>query len=413
MADNEDEHGLFAERGETIRENTRQLDTLIEHPQEPRLKQWILLSGRRVVVTFALLVGVFALMIALAVARPVDTQRLVTETNTLQTLFSALLSGAILLVSIVVSINSIILSQEITDIDTEQQRIDSSLEFRRRTEELIEGDTSPVRPAAFLRAILHTIYIQTRTLGELADQSDDGDFRREVESFGDEVIEDARQTSEQLHGARFGTFKVLSAGLNYSYSWQLNAVRQLKRRHSETLTDDEREALDDLIATLKFFATGREYFQSLYYKREMARLSSMLLYVSLPVIVFISYFLLALNSQIIPDVRFAPLSAFTVFVIFAYTVSLAPYLILTSYVIRIATISLRTLAAGPFILRKQTADGEDRVEWNMDQSTAVWESRDTAEEEPRNGAEEESRNVAEEESRDMTEKESWDMAEED
>jgi hypothetical protein len=136
--------------------------------------------------------------------------------------------------------------------------------------------------------------------------------------------------------------------------------------------DEEIELLSNLIDTLKLFATGRAYFQSLYYKREVAQLSSVLLYVSLPVIVFISYLLLALDANIIPAVRIGPLSLLSVFMLFAYTVSLAPYVVLTAYVVRIAAITMQTLAAGPFIVRQR--DHRNIAELTMDADPDQWDT---------------------------------------
>jgi len=345
---------------------------LVDRIKENALVQWVLLRGERSLVTLALLTGVFAVFLALALVRPVDMERLLSETTTLRSLFGALLSGAILIVSIVSSISSIVLSQEITDIETEQERIDASIDFRRRAETLAQAEGSPGQPAAFLEVILYTIYEQTRDLGAVAARSDDEEFRDQVESFAREVLSEAKNAATTLDGARFGTFTVLSAGLNYDYSWQLNTARRIQNRYGDRLDEEERQVLADLVDTLKFFATGREYFQSLYYKREVARLSSTLLYVSLPVIVFISYLLLALDGDIFPSGRIGALSLLSVFILFAYTVSLAPYVVLTAYVLRIAAITMQTLAAGPFIVQQR--DHRDIVELSMDTDPTEWET---------------------------------------
>ncbi|WP_459190740.1 hypothetical protein [Halosimplex sp. J119] len=330
------------------------------------LAQWLLFTGNRSVVALALLAAVFSTFVALALARPFDMERLLSETTTLQTLFEALLRGAILVVSIVTSISSIVLSAEITDIMTEEERIDASLEFRRRAEELIDADVSPGRPADFLQAILYTIHQETTELRRVAGGDRNEAFEEEVREFAEDVFTDTREAAETLDGAQFGTFRVLSAGLHYDYSWQLNTARRLQQQYSDSLTEEQASALSDLIDTLKFFGTGREHFQSLYYKREMARLSATLLYVSLPVIVFISYLILALDSSIIPNVPVGPLSSLSVFVLFAYTVSLAPYVVLTAHVIRLAAVTLRTLSAGPFILRPREDHHVVDVEVDID-----------------------------------------------
>jgi hypothetical protein len=367
----EREGGNARLRDGRIEGSFRPVTGFLHSVQRNRVVQWVVFKGERRLVTLALLAGVFAAFLVLALVRPVDMEQLLSETTTLRTLFATLLSGAILIVSVVSSISSIVLSQEITDIDTEEQRIDSSIEFRRNTEDLAEVAYSPGQPAAFLEVILSTVYEQARELGTAAARSDDEELRDETQSFASEVLSEAKRAATTLDGSRFGTFAVLSAGLNYDYSWQLNTARRLRNKYGDAL-DEESELLSNLIDTLKLFATARAYFQSLYYKREVAQLSSVLLYVSLPVIVFISYLLLALDANIIPAVRIGPLSLLSVFILFAYTVSLAPYVVLTAYVVRIAAITMQTLAAGPFIVRQR--DHRDIAELTMDADPDQWDT---------------------------------------
>jgi hypothetical protein len=205
----------------------------------------------------------------------------------------------------------------------------------------------------------------------VAERGDNEEFTEQIQSFADEVRAETKQAATTLDGARFGTFKVLSAGLNYHHSWQLNTARRIQNRYADSLTEDEADALETLIDTLKLFATGREYFESLYYKREVARLSSMLLYVSLPVIILISYLMLVLDADLIPEFSFGLLSGPAIVVLFAYTLSLAPYIVLTSHVLRVAAITLQTLAAGPFTI--QPGSQHDVVDTGLDVDPDSWE----------------------------------------
>ncbi|WP_135823909.1 hypothetical protein [Halorussus ruber] len=357
----------------------RSLDSLIpgsrEGPSSPykRVRQWVLLRGKRMWVAFAILVGVLFVLLATSILRPWNLQELLSNTSTVQTLFSALLSGSILLVSIVVSINSIVLSEEITDIESQRERIDASVRFRGQIEEYIESDVSPARPAEFLRTILKVIDRQAEGITAIAQEGDNDEFADEAKIFSEEVSKEAEKAGETLSGANFGSFKVLLAGLDYDYSWQIHVARRFKRKYGDCLGDDQQEAIDDLVETLKVFATGREYFKSLYYKREFARLSARLLYVALPTVVYISYVMLAIHSPSSPLVPTDELRIFTkgvsmvpltMFVAFSYTVALAPYVVLTSYVVRAMTVTLQTLASGPFVLRQ--SDELDEFDWHDD-----------------------------------------------
>lgn len=366
----DDDTGLLSEGADVMRNHTKELSSTLTYPGEYRTKQWFLLTGPRLQVAAVLLLLVFASLLGLALVNPIGVRDLLTETNAAQTLFSSLLSGAILLVSIVVSINSIVLSQEITDIETQQERITASIEYRRQIEAFIDADITPARPAEFLTTVLYAISRQIEELRRIAEDSSIEEFQEHIDEVATEVGVEIQETRDALGNAQLGSFNVLLAGLNYNYSGQLHAARSLKRNFSDDLSDETHEALDELIDTLQHIATGREYFKSLYYKRELASLSSLLLYVSLPVIVFTSYVILALNANLFPDVQFLTLSPLLISIIFAYTVALAPFLVLTSFVVRTSTITLRTLAAGPFILQ---SDSEiDALDWEDPTESRNW-----------------------------------------
>lgn len=339
---------------------------------ENRVKRWVLLTGGRITVMVALMVGVFAFIVALSLVRPVEMHELLNETNAAKQLFTALLSGAILLVSVVVSINSVVLSKEITDLDSQQARVDTSIEYHRSIEEFIEADVTPARPAEFLIAVLYGISTRVEELRSIASGSANEEFRSDVQQLSEQITEDIQHTRWTLEHTEKGSFDVLLAGLDYDYSGQLHAIRSLKRKHGDDLADEEREAIDAVLRTLKHVGTSREYFKSLYFKRELAHLSSRLLYVALPVIVFTSYVILALDEQLFPDVSMYGLSSILLSVAFAYAIALAPYLILTSYIVRATTVALRTLSAGPFILR--TGPNVDSVDWEVSDPDRDWGS---------------------------------------
>jgi hypothetical protein len=99
----------------------------------------------------------------------------------------------------------------------------------------------------------------------------------------------------------------------------------------------------------------------------------MLLYVSLPVIVVISYLMLALNVDLFPDFAIGPLSGPAIIILAAYTVSLAPYIVLTAHVLRVAAITLRTLAAGPFTI--DSGADRDLIDMQLDVGPDDWEAK--------------------------------------
>lgn len=326
-------------------------DPTVMSPDESGLKRWILLRGNRIHVTVALLAAVFLVLLVSSVTWSVGMRDLLTETDTIQTLFNTLLSGTILLVSIIVSINSIVLAQDITSLGTQKDRIENVVEYRDEVEDLAEVFDTSTDPGAYLTTELEMILDRVDRLSELLDEDDEtaheiiDDYISVVSTHTEWVIS---TLSERSHDSS----NVLLAGLSYDYSRQMNAARQLLRTQGETMSEDQRDALEDIVEALELFAVGHEYIKTLFYMREFARFSKVLLYVSLPTIVFVSYVLLGVQAGQFPDVTFVGLSPLSTFLIGAYTVALTPYVVLTSFVLRTATVANRTLATGPFTLDK-------------------------------------------------------------
>lgn len=335
------------------------ISSVLDRPQENRLKRWMVLNGSRWHVSLVLVVGVFVSLIALSFVRPFEMRVLVTETNTVQMLFNTFLSGMILLVSIVVSINSIALSDELGAIGRQEDRVADSLDFRRNVEDVLDTDVAPAEPSKFLYIVLDTIRIRA---GELRDETADNEVVSEqVETYVESVLENVEQVTKRLRSANTGTAQVVLAGLNYDYSWQIFAARRLQTRYADAFSEAETEALENMVGVLKYFATGHEYFKTLYYKREFASLSLALLYVSLPTIVFTSFVLLALDANLFPDVSVRGISPLLLYVSAAFSIALAPFTVLTAYILRAATVAKRTLAAGPFILQGSSTAGD--IDW--------------------------------------------------
>ena len=318
------------------------------------LQRWILITGHRWVVSAVALVLVGAGLVAIGVLWTNELETLFTETQVIQTVLITFLSGIILLVSIAVSVNSIVLSQEITPLGDQEEEIDETFSFRDSVQEHTHADVSPARPAEFLQVIFEAIRTNVQ---ELLDSvpDDDSALHDQTENLRNDIVSQVEGVQASLEGGEFGTSEVLFAGIRYDYSRQVYAVRRLRIEHEDAITDSQREKIDELLTVLKYFTIGREYFKTLYFKREMANLSRGLLAVSFPVIVFLSYALLSLRAGLIPDIAIFGTPSIILFVSFTYIAGLSPYTLFSAYVLRTATISIKTLAAGPFIL-----DSSDR-----------------------------------------------------
>lgn len=314
------------------------------------LDRWILLEANRYAVTGALLTLTFVTIIGIGALWTFPMQRLLTETQAMQTVLNTFLSGIILLVSIVVSINSIVLSHEIVSVGNQEERIEGSMDFRRQVGQLADTDESPTDPNAFLSVMAASIQERARALEEIS-QDDDDHFTQDLQAHVESIVDAVEHLEDSQQRASGGEFAVLWLGLETDYGPLMNRSRKLTSTHKDQLSESVEERFNDLLWSLEVFATGREYFKTLYYSREVAHLSRTLLVVSLPAILVTASTILAINAGLFPEAWVFGLPPLLTFIAVAFTVALSPYLVLTAYMLRMATVALRTASAGPFALQ--------------------------------------------------------------
>lgn len=346
---NDDEHDTHLDQDEPPADQGRRTLTA----REGRLKQWFLVEGNRLYVTAAVLVGVFLALLLATFLWPLGMQQLVEERAAAQRVFNSLLSGTILLVSIVVSINSIVLSQDLTSIGTQRDRVNNAVEFRKSVEELAGIDTSPTDPREFVETMVELLVENVEELDSTLEDHHDDRLREDARGFLLDVRTHAEYVANQIDSENPRSVDILLAGLSYDYASDTETARWLASHYEESLSEEELRAFERVGEALQQFAVSHEYFKSLLYMREFAKLSKTMLYVSLPVIVFTSYVIFAISSGAYPDIEFWELSSLTLLLVFAYSVALTPYVVLATFVLRSASIASRSLATGPFVMNSK------------------------------------------------------------
>ena len=318
--------------------------TQLERPLD-----WLVLTGKRRFVTLVLFVSVFLTLVALGVLASVEMRDLLGEQNTVQTLFNTLLSGIILLVSIVASINSLVVSQELTPIGNQYERISDSWEFRQQTATRLGSDVSSARPNVFLSSIIDAT--QTRLddieVPESLAEDAQGDFEEFLER-----TRAALDRTETMLDAGAGSFDVALFSPAYDPTAYIEEARLVRAGDSD-IPEETGDRVDEVMDALRHFATAREYFKTVYYKREFSYLSRDLLYTGLPSILFVSYVLLAVTSESFAGTTLG-VENLALFFGFAYAVALLPFIVLTSYILRAAIIAEHTTASGGFILDERS-----------------------------------------------------------
>jgi len=333
-------------------------DTLRGRATGSRLKLWLLLDADRRLVT-ALLVGVvFAATLAAALVAP-GAAETVRSTDSIDTLFQALLTATITGVTLVLTLNQLVLSQELGAVGDQRDRMEEAMAFRDDAADAVDAPVAPARPAQFLRAFVQVAGDRARDLR--AAVPEDTPLADDVDRLVDSLVGNAERVSADLEGAAFGEFEVVSAALDFNYSWKVFAARRIETEHDDALSAEAGEALDRLTEVLQLFGPAREHFKTLYFQWELIDLSRAILVAAVPALV-VSTFMVAFFRPASVEGTVLGVDAVVLAVAVGATVALVPFLLLLAYVLRIATVTKHTLSIGPFILRETEEAAE--VEWN-------------------------------------------------
>lgn len=308
-----------------------------------RLRRWLLYAGSRPAVTAVALVAAYLLIGPIGHALLSTTSPGGPRVETYTPLVTTFLSGDLLLVSIVVSVNSLFTSREQIPLGQQVEQIQAASRFRQTLEELVDEPISPAEPARFLQLVTATILSETQALADDADT--DGELDADIDALTSTLATQTRQVSAQLDGATT-SLELVVATLDYEYSMLANDLRRLRSAHGDAFAEADRDRIDRILELLRHFVTAREYFKSLYLSREFANLSKQLVALTLPVILLVAFVLL--HDAAVPNTH-----AVTTVVI---VVALSPFLLLGAYTVRVALVTQRTRAAGQFIVEGPSTD---------------------------------------------------------
>ncbi|MFC4543959.1 hypothetical protein ACFO5R_18690 [Halosolutus amylolyticus] len=337
-------------------------DTMAERSAASTWKHQLLLNANRWVVTVGLMAFVFVGLLVVARLSPVSLRALVGTSDPIGTLFQALTTALITGVTLVVTINSLVLSQEIGAVEDQRTRLEGALEFRENVGGSIDAPISPPEPASFVQAIVAASEERALDFREAVSDSQDADLQERVDDFVDNLTTHAESVRADLDDAQFGTYEVVKAALDYNYSWKIFRTRRIRNTHADSFTDEAREAYDDLLESLKLFGLAREHFKTLYFQWELINLSRAMMYVAVPSLIVTMSMLLFFDSNAVIGV-FLGVDLLVWIVALAATIAVTPFLLLIAFILRIATMAQRTLAIGPFILR-ESGRGEE-IDWEQ------------------------------------------------
>ncbi|WP_049888870.1 hypothetical protein [Natronococcus occultus] len=336
-------------------------DTMVERSSSSRWKLWLLLNANRWLVTALFAAFAFVGLLAISQVSPVSLRGLMGTKEPVHFLFQALVTSLITGVTLVLTINQLVLSQELGAVDDQRGRLEGSLEFHEDVEDVIDAPISPPDPASFLQAIIDASQDRAIEFRESVADSRDEEFEERVDDFVGNVTDHADSVHERLNDAQFGTYDVIKAALDYNYSWKIFRARRIRNVHADSFTDEAREAHDQLLESLKLFGLAREHFKTLYFQWELINLSRAIMYVSVPALVVAMSMIAFFDADAVTGTVLG-IDAVVWVVVTAATISIVPFLLLVAFVLRLGTMAKQTLAIGPFILRESNRNEE--IEWD-------------------------------------------------
>ncbi|MGM0590087.1 MAG: hypothetical protein ACQETI_00420 [Halobacteriota archaeon] len=336
-------------------------DTMRARGQTSRWKLWVLMNADRRLVAGAISLTTFLVLVAVSFLDLAPMRAVVDSKNALWWVFSPMIGAIITGVTLVVSFNQLVLSQELGPLGDQRERMQGAIAFREDVEPWLDTEFSPPTPASFLEALLDGLQTQTDHLEATVGDERNETLKRRVTDYAESVTQQAESVGRGLSDAQFGAFDVLYSALNFNYSWKMYEAKRLQRAHEDTMTDDTKAALEDVRTVLEFFGPAREHFKTLYFQWELIDLSRTLLYAAIPALVVTLCVQLYVDTSAITGATFG-VDNLVWLVCAAATLTLTPFVILVSYVLRIVTVAKRTLAIGPFILRE--TDRTSGVNWD-------------------------------------------------
>ncbi len=316
---------------------------------------WILLQLNRWAFTVAILLVVYVVLVAASLLDLTPLRTIVENQDGIEFLFSAFIGAIITGTSIVVTINQLVLSQELGAIGDQRERMSEAMDFRQTVEDTISEDASPPEPGAFLFELVDGVSERARELEEVMEDERDEELRKKIADYVDDATENAENVKGNLENAQFGTFQVIWNALSFNYSRKIYDARKIRDDHADSLSDEANEKIDHMIDTLKLFGPAREHFKTLYFQWELINLSRALLYIAVPALTIMGIMIMyvdgntLLGSTLGVDNLVWITSA-------GFVVGISPFVVFITYILRIATVAKRTLAMGPFILRESERD---------------------------------------------------------
>lgn len=317
-----------------------------------RFQRWVLVDGDRLLVAACISVGTFVFFLGLDWLGVISFA----NANSITRLASGMVAGTFSLVTLVVSINQLILSQEFTSAGAAEDRLEGVESFRSEVAKTIGDPVAPASPARILEELFASIHEGATALEDETDTLE-GDTQEDVRRHVRAVESSTERALEILSGPGTETFDAVSVAVKYDVSRHLYTAKRLGQRHEGALSRPAREALDQIVADLELFTVAREHIKTTYLQRELTRFSQLTILTGVPAItsaLLIGFLYAGRTGAVIA------LPALPWVVSGLLAVVFVPLALLTTYILRTATITRRTVSIGPLVLESESESTPDR-----------------------------------------------------
>lgn len=321
--------------------------------------KWFLMHANRMTVAGLLTISSFVPLMILGVL-DLSLRPVLQTTDTIETLFQTLIGVLITGMTLVVSINQLVLSQEFGSLGRQRERMDKSMQFRQDSEREFQW-TGPPEPDRFLKTLANTTLDRAEALRTAVEETDDQTLQNRVEMFVDRITTNTERVTDELENANFGEFTVMQAALGFNYSWKIYVLRRMYWEHQESLSDDEQAAFDDVVDVLELFGPAEAFFKAHYLQWELVNLSRRILFTGVPALITAVAAALYLKPSLVSGSLFG-VPLIVVLINIGVTFALLPFFVFTAYVFRIATIAKEGGAIGPFVLHE--SERAPLIDWD-------------------------------------------------
>lgn len=322
------------------------------------IAEWVLVDGDRLVLTFCGAVIVYALLLALYAVDVIAF----TNANSITRMASGMIAGTFSLVTLVVSVNQLILSQEFSPAGEFRDRLGGVETFRRDVADATGVSATPAEPTRMFGLLVAAIRDRADDLADAVADHEDEEYRGLVARYADSVTDDADQVDARLDAADVAAYDALSAAVEYEVGLQLYAARYLRNDAAE-LSEQESAAFEELIEALRLFGTAQAHFKTIYLQRELTRFSQLTIYFGVPAILAASLIALLYGDLggLTIDVAYLPYATSLL-----ATIVFVPLMLLAAYILRTATLTRRTAEIGPMVPQKDPDEGPFDVTYGDD-----------------------------------------------